>query len=140
DYEPIDGTDLLYVRNSSTNILLDTSDQRHYLLLSGRWFRGPSLTDGPWEYVVHDKLPAEFAKIPSAHPKGAVLASVAGTPQAQEARIDNSIPQTAEVSRATTTYKATYDGAAKFQPIEGTALQYGANTPDPVIQVDPKSY
>src|SRR5262249_59715581 len=34
DYEPIDGTDLLYVRNSSTNILLDTSDQRYYLILS----------------------------------------------------------------------------------------------------------
>src|SRR5262249_53243380 len=36
DYEPIDGTDLLHVRNSSTSILLDTTDQRHYLLLSGR--------------------------------------------------------------------------------------------------------
>src|SRR5262249_21535495 len=140
DYEPIDGTDLLYVRNSSTSILLDTKDQRHYLLLSGRWFRSPSLTDGPWEYVPHDKLPSDFAKIPQTHPKGAVLASVAGTPQAQEARIDNSIPQTAEVNRATTRYQATYDGAPKFQAIEGTTLQHAVNTTNPVIQVDAKPY
>ena len=59
-----------------------------------------------------------------------MLASVPGTPQAQEALIDNSIPQTAEVSRTATTYQATYDGAPKFQPIEGTPLQYAVNTPD----------
>jgi hypothetical protein len=140
DYEPIDGTDLLHVRNASTNILLDTTDQRFYLLLSGRWFRSPSLTDGPWEYVPHDKVPAAFAKIPETHPRGAVLASIPGTPQAQEAVIDNSIPQTAEVNRTSATYRATYEGTPKFQPIEGTSLQYAANTPDPVIQVDPKRY
>src|SRR5262249_27191480 len=140
DYEPIDGTGLLHVPNTSANILLDTKDQRHYLLLSGRWFRSPSLTDGPWEYVPHDKLPSDFAKIPQTHPKGAVLASVAGTPQAQEARIDNSIPQTAEVNRATTRYQATYDGAPKFQAIEGTTLQHAVNTTNPVIQVDAKTY
>jgi hypothetical protein len=65
---------------------------------------------------------------------------VPGTPQAKEALIDNSIPQTAEVSRATTTYQATYDGAPKFQPIEGTSLHYAANSPIPVIQVDAKTY
>ena len=121
------------VRISSTSILLDTTDQRHYLLRSGRWFRGPSLTDGPWEYVAHDKLPAAFAKIPETHPRGVVLASVPGTPQAQEALIDNSIPQTAEVNRTSTTYRATYEGAPKFQPVEGTPLHYAVNTPDPVI-------
>ncbi|HEX2324385.1 MAG TPA: carbohydrate-binding family V/XII, partial [Chloroflexota bacterium] len=140
DYEPIEGTDLLHVRNASTNILLDTTDQRHYLLLSGRWFRSASLMNGPWEYVAHDKLPADFAKIAEAHPRGAVLASVPGTPQAKEALIDNSIPPTAEVDRKATTYQATYDGAPKFQPVEGTALHHAANSPAPVIQVSPTSY
>jgi len=28
----------------------------------------------------------------------------------------------------------------KFQPIEGTTLQYAVNSPVPVIQVEPKSY
>jgi len=140
DYEPIDGTDLLHVPNTSANILLDTKDQRYYLLLSGRWFRSPSLTDGPWEYAPHDKLPADFAKIPDTHPRGAVLASVPGTSQAKEALIDNNIPQTAAVNRTTTTYQATYDGAPKFQPVEGTTLQYAVNSPVPVIQVEPKIY
>ena len=140
DYEPIEGTDLLHVRNSSVNIVLDPADQRHYVLLSGRWFRSASLAEGPWEYVAHDKLPAAFAKIPESHPRGAVLASVPGTPQAKEALIDNSIPQTAEVSRTATTYQATYDGAPKFQAIEGTPLHYAANSPIPVIQVDAKTY
>jgi hypothetical protein len=44
------------------------------------------------------------------------------------------------VNRTSTTYRATYEGTPKFQPIEGTALQYAANTPDPVIQVDPNRY
>jgi hypothetical protein len=140
DFEPIEDTDLLHVPNSSDNILFDTKEQRYYVLLSGRWFRSPSLTDGPWEYVAHDKLPKDFAKIPETHPRGAVLASVPGTPQAKEALIDNNIPQTAAVNRATTTYQATYDGTPKFQPVESTPLQYAVNSPVPVIQVDSKSY
>jgi hypothetical protein len=140
DYEPIEGTDLLHVQNSSVNIVLDPADQRHYVLLSGRWFRSASLTEGPWEFVPHDKLPAAFAKIPATHPRGAVLASVPGTPQAKEALIDNSIPQTAEVSRSATTFQATYDGAPKFQLIEGTSLYYAVNSPVPVIQVEAKVY
>ena len=140
DYEPIEGTELLHVPNTSANIILDPTDQRHYILLSGRWFRTTSLTNGPWEYVPHDKLPAAFAKIPETHPRGAVLASIPGTPQAKEALIDNNIPQTAEVNRATTTYQATYEGPPKFQPIESTSLQYAVNSPAPVIQVDAKTY
>ncbi len=94
-------------------------DQRHYLLLSGRWFRAPSLTDGPWEYVPHDKVPAAFAKIPETHPRGAVLASVPGTPQAKEAVIDNSIPQTAEVNRTTTTFRSDLRGDAEVPADRG---------------------
>ena len=119
DYEPIEGTDLLHVRNSSANIVLDPADQRHYVLLSGRWFRSASLAEGPWEFVPHDKLPAAFAKIPEGHPRGAVLASVPGTPQAKEALIDNSIPQTAEVNRATTTLPGDVRGGAEVPAHRG---------------------
>jgi hypothetical protein len=90
--------------------------------------------------VAHDALPPDFAKIPEGHPRGAVLASVAGTPQAREALIDNNIPQTAEVSRTATTYRATYEGAPRFESIEGTPLHDAVNSPVPVIQVDPKTY
>ncbi len=140
DYEPIEGTQLLHVRNSTATIVVDSTDQRHYVLISGRWFRSKSLTDGPWEYVAHDALPADFAKIPESHPRGAALASVAGTPQAWEALIDNNIPQTAEVSRTATTFRATYEGAPRFESVEGTPLQSAVNSPVPVIQVDAKTY
>ena len=43
------------------------------------------------------RLPKDFAAIPDDSPKENVKAAVAGTPQAKEALIANSIPQTAEV-------------------------------------------
>ena len=89
--------------------------------------------------MAHDKLPADFAKIPNTHPRALSWPPSRGR-RRLGARIDNSIPQTAEVSRATAKYQAAYDGAPQFQPIDGTALQYAVNTPDPVIQVDAKSY
>jgi len=139
-YEPIGGTELLHVKNSSANILVDQKTGDHYVLLAGRWFRGKSLERGPWEYVDHDKLPPDFAKIPENHPRGAVLASVAGTPQAQEALIDNSIPQTAEVNRQAAKLQAAYDGSPQLKPIEGTPLHHVVNSPIPVIQVDASTY
>jgi hypothetical protein len=139
EYEPIGGTQLLHVKNTRASAILDPATNDVYVLISGRWFRSKSPAKGPWEYVPHDKLPADFAKIPETHPRGTVLASVPGTPQAQEAVIDNSIPQTATVDRAQTKLSVTYDGAPQLKPIEGTPLQYVVNAPFPVIQVDPAS-
>jgi hypothetical protein len=139
EYEPIGGTELLHVKNTRASVILDPATNQVYVLISGRWFRSKSPAKGPWEYVPHDKLPADFAKIPETHPRGTVLASVPGTSQAQEAVIDNSIPQTATVDRAQTKLSVTYDGAPQLKPIEGTPLQYVVNAPFPVIQVDPAS-
>ncbi len=139
EYEPIGGTQLLHVKNTRASVILDPATNEVYVLISGRWFRSKSPAKGPWEYVPHDKLPADFAKIPETHPRGTVLASVPGTSQAQEAVIDNSIPQTATVDRAQTKISVTYDGAPQLKPIEGTPLQYVVNAPFPVIQVDPAS-
>ncbi len=139
-FEPIDGTGLLDVRNSTAQILLDPRTADYYALISGRWFRTKSLANGPWEYVEPDKLPPDFAQIPANHPKGAVLASVAGTPQARESVIDNSIPQTAQVDRTKTTLAVKYDGQPQLQAIAGTPLQYVTNSPFPVIRVDASSW
>jgi len=65
---------------------------------------------------------------------------VPGTPQANEAVIANSIPQTATVQRHEATLDVTYDGAPMFKPITGTPLQYAVNTPTPVIEVNIDSY
>ena len=140
EFVPIRDTELLEVKNSDNAIILNIGNQLFYVLISGRWFSSPALTGQPWAYVPGDKLPADFAKIPPNSDKGNVLLSVPGTPQAQEAVIANSIPQTATVNRDQASLAVTYDGAPQFQPVEGTSLQYAVNTASPVIEVSPSSF
>jgi hypothetical protein len=136
---PIEGTDLMQIENSDNALFFYNSNQRFYALISGRWFNASSL-QGPWEFVPYAQLPKDFAKIPPTHPKANVLVSVPGTPQANEAVIANSIPQTATVQRNTAKLELTYDGAPQFKPIEGTPLLYAINTAIPVIEVDQQTY
>jgi len=96
---------------------------------------------GPWAYVPGRELPADFAWIPDDSPKENVKASVPGTPQAREAHIANSIPQTATVKRSEAKLTGlVIDGAPKMSPISGTPLQYVVNSATPIIVVDPHSY
>jgi hypothetical protein len=134
----IPNTELVYVTNTENDIFVHTTTQTHYILLAGRWFSAQSMR-GPWTYVAADKLPADFAQIPATHEKANVLVSVAGTPQAKEALIANSIPQTETVARGTT-INVSYDGTPQFKPIENTTLQYAVNTSTPVIVVNSTSY
>ena len=92
------------------------SATQYYILISGRWFRSASL-QGPWTFVSGSELPPDFAKIPLDNPKSTVLASVPGTPQAKEALIANSIPQTASITRSEAKLTVQYDGEATFVPI-----------------------
>jgi hypothetical protein len=140
EYTPIEGTNLLYISNTESTVFMDTTSQFYYALFSGRWFATKSLQDGPWTYVAPSRLPADFARIPEGSVKGFVLVNVAGTPQAQEAVLDNSIPQTAAIDRKKATTKVTYDGDPQFQPIPGTDLQYAVNTGQQVFQEGTKYY
>ena len=136
DYQPIQDTRLLWASNTTSDVIIDTVDNHYYLLLSGRWYRSSSLQDGPWSYVASDALPADFSKIPPASPAGVVLAAVAGTPQAREAAIENSIPQTANVRRqGGPTFSPELDGKAQWRDIDGTDLQYVINSETPIIKV-----
>ncbi|WP_051356710.1 carbohydrate-binding family V/XII [Azorhizobium doebereinerae] len=135
---PVDGTQLMSMKNADHAVFMDPNSNAYYVLISGRWFRSTSL-DGAWSYVANDALPADFAKISTNDPKANVLVSVAGTPQAKEAAIAATIPQTATVKK-TTTAKVSYDGEPKFVAIPGTVLKYAVNTPQPVIQVDRGTY
>jgi hypothetical protein len=62
-------------------------------------------------------LPAGFPQIPSYSPKASVLVSIPGTPQAKEALVANSIPQTAAIKINAVSLHVEYDGAPNFQPI-----------------------
>jgi hypothetical protein len=76
----IPGTRLAYVRNTKSDVLFDEASRSWFVLSSGRWFRSRE-TRGPWEYVDGSALPRDFARIPKAHPRAAVLAYVPGAPE-----------------------------------------------------------
>jgi hypothetical protein len=135
----VPNTDLLYVENSSSAIFYYLDDGNYYVLISGRWFKAPSLS-GSWAFVPSGSLPGDFQKIPPDSEKSNVLLSVAGTPEAQEAVIANSIPQTATIQINQAKLAVAYYGAPSFTPIAGTTLTYAANTQTPVIMVSPNSY
>jgi uncharacterized membrane protein YgcG len=131
-FAPITGTQLLKVTNSGSSLFMDVTNQAYYVAISGRWFSSSSLA-GPWQFVPSTQLPADFANIPESDPAGTVLASVAGTPQAAEAAISSTIPQTATIARTATT-TVNYAGDPQFQPIAGTQLSYAVNSATPVIK------
>jgi hypothetical protein len=139
NYVPVDGTSLLYIKNTTANVFKDISDQETYFLVSGRWFRAPS-PQGPWEYVPANNLPEDFAKISDQNAKENVKASVAGTKQAQEAVIANSVPTTEKIDRKTTTLKLDIDGEPEMKSIDGTPLSYVYNCAIPVIMVDENTW
>jgi hypothetical protein len=139
-FEPISGTQLLWTTNSRSDVIINTVNNDYYVLISGRWFRAASLS-GPWTYIASSDLPAGFRQIPPRSPAGEVLASIAGTPQAKEALIADSIPQTAVIPRSGgPAFTPVFDGSPQFRPIEGTPLQYVLNTPDAIIEVDATTY
>jgi len=136
-FKPITGTTIEYVAN--TNAMVLRYGGAMYALLSGRWFKSASLA-GPWEYLAKDAIPQEFAKIPADSERASALVSVPGTPQAQEALIANSIPQTATITRSEAKLSVAYEGDPVFEPISGTTLEYARNTSAAVIRVDKTMY
>jgi hypothetical protein len=140
EFTPIPGTDLLYISNTDSDVLLDAAVQKYYVLLAGRWFYSTS-TDGPWKYIAGDKLPADFSKIPEESEMGTVLYAVPGTMIAKEAVMDTIVPQTAVIDRETASLTVEHDGNDPiFEEISGTEMTYAVNTATPVIHVKKKHY
>jgi len=140
EFAPIVGTGLAWATNTTGDVLRVGANGDYYVLLAGRWFRSAALA-GPWSFVASNALPPDFAKIPPTSLAGAVLPTVAGTPQAQEAAIEIAIPQTATVPlKNGPAFTATYDGAPQFVPVPGTPLSRASNSRVPVIQVAPNAY
>lgn len=138
-YSPLVGGEILYVTNTDSDIFMEVTTQRHFLVISGRWFAGPSL-QGPWSFIAPEDLPRAFAEIPDDSPKADDLAFVAGTARAKDALLDSVIPQTAEVSRRDASIDVQYDGAPKFSPIPNTSLDYAENTASQVIRSGGRYY
>jgi len=139
DYESIEGTNLLYIKNTKADVFKNISDNLSYVLISGRWYSSPAL-NGPWNFVDSSALPNDFAKIPNDGPKANVLVSVPGTIQAKEAAISTQIPQTATVKRGKADVQPKYDGDPQYQNIQGTQMNYVVNSPNPVIHINGEYY
>jgi len=140
DFVPIIGTSLLWASNTTSDVLIDTNSNNYYVLLAGRWFSSAAMT-GPWTFVAGNALPPGFAKIPQGSLAAAVLPTIAGTPEAQVAVIENSIPQTATVPlKNGPTFTPNLDGPPQYSPVQGTSLSYINNSSVPIIQVAPNAY
>ena len=59
DFSPVEGTQLLYVSNTESDLLMDIGAQNYYVLLAGRWYTSKDL-NGPWAYTAGDDLPTDF--------------------------------------------------------------------------------
>jgi hypothetical protein len=128
-WAPVEGMDLLYMSNTDSNAFLELTTQKYYVLLSGRWFAGEGIAgELEWVHVPNDELPLPFGDIPPESVNGAVLSQVAGTQQAREAVLDNTIPQTAAIDRDDASFSVEYDGDPDFAPIEDIQVQYAQNT------------
>ncbi|HET8725079.1 MAG TPA: hypothetical protein VFM53_12855 [Anaeromyxobacteraceae bacterium] len=136
DWQPLEGTQLLYVGNTTGNVFLDLADQRYYVLVTGRWFRAAALT-GPWTFVAGKDLPGDFFLIPDTSPKENVKASIPGTPQAEEAAIAAEIPHMATVHVDKVSFVPVVNGAPDLRPVDGTTLLYVFNSPQAILMVAP---
>jgi hypothetical protein len=136
---PIRNTKLLYATNSDNDLFVEVGSRQYYTLPAGRWFTAASL-EGPWRWVDPKALPRDFSHIPEDNPKAGVLASVPGTDQAREAAAQAQIPQTAAVNRTQARLQVRYDGSPVFKPVEGTSMQYAANSDTDVIRSGARYY
>jgi hypothetical protein len=134
EFEPLSVSEIMVVSNTDSDVVFEIASQNYYVLLSGRWYRTQDLDNGPWTWVANNELSAQFSEIPAESDVGYLRASVAGTEEAREALLEQSVPQTASVkTSAGASFNVEYDGAPQFKPIDGTGMTYAVNTSAAVI-------
>ena len=134
NYLLVQGTGLLWVSNTESDVFRMGKTGPVYYLVAGRWFSAPDFT-GPWTFAT-PTLPADFKKIPIEHDRSRVLASVPGTDQATEAVLLAQIPQTARVNKKETKAPdVAFQGDPQFKPIEQTTVQRAVNTDKDVFKI-----
>ena len=140
DYNAIEGTKLLYVANTESDIIMDINSQNHYLLLAGRWYFSKTLQDGDWKFSDPGDLPEDFKNISEDSEMASVRSSIPGTSEAQTSLLEQYIPQTATVDRKEAKLEVRYDGNPQFERIEGTDVAYAINTDKSVLMIDNTYY
>jgi hypothetical protein len=132
-YEPVEGTALLWVSNTESDLFRLGETGAFFYLVAGRWFSSATL-EGPWTFA-SPNLPEDFKRIPVEHERSRVLASVPGSDQAAEAILLAQVPQVARVNpKEMKAPEVAYQGDPNFQPIEQTSLERAVNTDKDVIK------
>lgn len=139
-YASVEGTQLLYMSNTESDVILDIESQTYYVLIAGRWYISKDPAAGDWTYVAYEQLPDDFPKIPAESDMASVLASVPGTEQARDAVLENQIPQTAEVDRKTATVEVSYDGDPEFEMCGDKGVAYAKNADKNVLLINDRYY
>jgi hypothetical protein len=139
NYLLVQGTELLWVSNTESDVFRMGKAGSVYYLVAGRWFSAPDFT-GPWTFAT-PSLPEDFKKIPLEHARSRVLASVPGTDQAAEAVLLAQVPQTARVKKKELKApEVAFQGDPQFTPIEKTTVQRAVNTDKDVFKVGDSYY
>jgi len=128
---------LEYVDDTESDVF--SYELEYYYLVSGRWFRAPTLR-GPWEHV--KELPEVFATIPQDHEKSHVLAAVPNTDEARLAVLEAVLPRKATISRDAGKDVSVFyqDGEPLFEPIPGTEVERVINSPNDVLRYENAYY
>ena len=124
-----------YASNTGSPVFRYIPTGTYYYLTSGRWFSAKEPM-GPSTFAT-ESLPSDFQQIPPSSPMAGVLASVPGTPQAEDAVLIAQVPTVAVLNPAAAAkeVKVSYNGTPEWSPITGTTMSYATNTPNKVIQV-----
>lgn len=134
-FEPIGDGALLGASNTDTTVLVEVASGKTFMLLAGRWYRAAKLSDdATWELVKPNNLPTTFASIPATSEWKNVRAHIAGTPEADEATVQQQIPQTARIPRSSS-ITITCDGEPHWISISKLAVEYAENSADAVFRI-----
>ncbi len=138
----IEGVDLLYCDNTASDVFLEVSSQRYFVVVGGRWFAGQAVGDRlAWSYVANDELPEAFSDIPVDSAKAGVLVHVAGTAQARQEVLDNMIPDIRAVRPGAGSVQVRYDGEPEFRAVsEAEGVSYAVNTAAAVFRTGAMYY
>jgi hypothetical protein len=138
-YVVVNGTKLLWVSNTESDVFRLGTTGPIYYLVTGRWFSANAFS-GPWTFAT-TSLPEDFKRIPLEHARSRVLASVPGTDQAAEAVLIASIPQTARVNKKDVKAPdVSFNGEPQFEAIQTTTVERAVNTDKDIFKVDGKFY
>jgi hypothetical protein len=81
-----------------------------------------------------------MTSIPADAPMGYLRVSIPGTEEAEDAVLEQQIPQTAAIQRDEASLEVSYDGDPWFEPIDGTSMEYAINTDVSVVRVGARYY